>query len=190
MPGATVEELAAAIIECVNSGARIINLSSALLQASPKGERQLKDALNHAAHRGVITVAAAGNQGMVGSSAITGHAWVIPVAACDMRRRPLTGSNLGRSIGRHGLSAPGEDITSLGPDGKPQTLCGTSAAAPFVTGAIALLWSEFRGARAAQIKMAVTQAGKARRGTIAPPLLDAWTAYQFLASAQSARSMQ
>jgi subtilisin family serine protease len=190
MPGATLEELAAAIIECVNSGARIINLSSALLQASPKGERQLEDALNHAAHRGVITVAAAGNQGMVGSSAITGHVWVIPVAACDMRRRPLRESNLGKSIGRRGLSAPGEDITSLGTNGKPQTLGGTSAAAPFVTGAIALLWSEFRGATAAQIKMAVIQAGNARRGTIAPPLLDAWTAYQSLASAHTGRSMQ
>ena len=43
--------------------------------------------MNHAAHRGVITVAAAGNQGTVGSSAITRHPWVIPVAACDTARQ-------------------------------------------------------------------------------------------------------
>jgi len=187
MPSATAEELAEAIIDTVSAGARVINLSSALVQPSAKGERKLEEALNHAAHHGVITVAAAGNQGTVGSSAITCHPWVIPVAACDMQGRPLSASNLGSSIGRRGLSAPGENVTSLGTNGKPQTFGGTSAAAPFVTGAIALLWSEFPGASAAQVKLAVTQAGIARRGTIAPPLLNAWAAYQVMASAHRGR---
>ena len=173
MPNATPEELAEAIIDSVNAGARVINLSSALVRPSPEGEIELEEALNHAARRGVITVAAAGNQGTVGSSAINRHSWVIPVAACDAQGKPLRDSNLGSSIGRRGLSAPGENITSLGTNGKPQTLGGTSAAAPFVTGAIALLWSEFPSASAAQIKLAVTQACLARRGTIAPPVLDA-----------------
>jgi subtilisin family serine protease len=180
MPSATPEELAQAITDCVDAGARIINLSSALVQASAKGESRLEEALNYAAHRGVITVAAAGNQGTVGSSAITRHSWVIPVAACDLQGRPLSESNLGSSIGRRGLSAPGENITSLGTNGKPQTLGGTSAAAPFVTGAIALLWSEFPGASAARIKLALTQAARPWRRTVVPPLLDAWTAYQGL----------
>ncbi len=90
-------------------------------------------------------------------------------------------SNLGGSIGRRGLSAPGENITSLGAGGKPLTFGGTSAAAPFVTGAIALLWSEFPNASATQIKLAVTQAGRRQRNTIVPPLLDAWAAYQAMA---------
>jgi hypothetical protein len=47
-----------------------------------------------------------------------------------------------------------------------------------VTGAIALLWSEFPGATAAQIKVALVQAGRPPRRTIAPPLLDAWAAYE------------
>ena len=123
-------------------------------------------------------VAAAGNQGTVGSSAITRHPWVIPVIACDLQARPTAESNLGSSIGRWGLTAPGQDIVSLGPGDKPQTSAGTSAAAPFVTGAIALLWSEFPRASAAQIKLAVTQAGKPPRRTIAPPVLDAWAAYE------------
>ena len=90
-------------------------------------------------------VAAAGNQGTVGSSAITRHPWVIAVIGCDLEGRPTTESNLGSSIGRGGLAAPGQNITSLGTNGKPQTSGGTSVAAPFVTGAIALLWSEFPG---------------------------------------------
>src|SRR5271157_4701638 len=185
MPSATPEELAQALVDSVNAGARVINLSSALVRPSPKGESKLQEAFNYAAQRGAITVAAAGNQGMVGSSAITRHPWVIPVAACDPQGKPLSESNLGSSIGRRGLSAPGENVTSLGTNGKPQTFGGTSAAAPFVTGAIALLWSEFPSATAAQIKLAVTQAGTPRRGTIAPPVLDAWAAYQAVASAHS-----
>src|SRR5262249_243591 len=140
MPSATPEELAAAIIETTDAGACVINLSAALAQPSSKGERELEKALEYAARRGAIVVAAAGNQGTVGSSAITRHPWVISVDACDLQGRPISYSNLGSSIGRRGLSAPGDGITSLGAEGKSVTLGGTSAAAPFVTGAIALLW--------------------------------------------------
>jgi len=182
MPSATPEELAEAIVASVDAGARVINLSSAIATPSPKGESRLEAALNYSAHRGAITVAAAGNQGRVGSSAITRHPWVVPVAACNARGRPLGESNLASSIGRRGLSAPGEGVISLGTNGKPQTFGGTSTAAPFVTGAIALLWSEFPRATAAQIKLAVTQHVRSRRNTIVPPLLDAWAAYQSLAN--------
>ncbi len=177
-PSATPEELATAITDVIGAGANVINLSAALTNPSSRGERQLEQALDYAAQRGVLVVAAAGNQSRVGSSAITRHPWVIPVVACDLQGRPTALSNLGSSIGRRGLAASGEDIVSLGTDGKPQTSAGTSAAAPFVTGAIALLWSEFPSASAAQIKLAVTQAGKSPRRTIAPPLLDAWAAYE------------
>jgi subtilisin family serine protease len=187
MPNATPEELAEAIIDSVDAGALVINLSSALIQPSLKGERKLEEALDYASHRGVITVAAAGNQGTIGSSAITRHPWVIPAAACNIQGRPLSESNLGSSIGKRGLSTPGENIISLGTNGKPRTFSGTSAAAPFVSGAIALLWSEFPQANAGQIKMAITQAATLRRRTIAPPLLDAWAAYREMAWGYSGR---
>jgi subtilisin family serine protease len=178
MPSATPEELATAVNDVIAAGAKVINLSAAIAQPSSRGEHQLEQALDYAAQRGVLVVAAAGNQGTVGSSAITRHPWVIPVIGCDLQGRPTAESNLGSSIGRWGLAAPGENIVSLGTDGKPQTSGGTSAAAPFVTGAIALLWSEFPSAGAARIKLAVTQAGRPPRRTIAPPLLDAWAAYE------------
>ncbi len=178
MPSAKPEELASAIVDTVNAGARVINLSAALAQPSAGGERELEQALNYAMRRNGLVVVAAGNQGTVGSSVITRHPWVIPVAACDLRGHTMTASNLGNSIGRHGLTAPGSDITSLVSDGKPQRFGGTSAAVPFVVGAIALLWSEFLGASAAQIKLAVTQTGSQKRKAIAPPLLDAWAAFE------------
>lgn len=187
VPNATPEELAEAIVDSVDAGARAINLSSALAQPWPKAEGKLVEALNYAARRGVITVAAAGNQGTVGSSAITRHPWVIPVAACNIQGRPLSESNLGRSIGRHGLSAPGENITSLGINGKPQTFGGTSAAAPFVTGAIGLLWSEFPAASAARVKLAIMRGGGQARNTLVPAVLDAEAAYQVMASTHDGR---
>jgi subtilisin family serine protease len=185
MPSATPEELAQAITDCTNAGARVLNLSAALAQPSSKGERQLEQALDYAAAREVISVAAAGNQGTLGSSAITRHPSVIPVAACDSQGRPLRESNLGSSIGKRGLMAPGEGITSLGTNDKPKTFGGTSAAAPFVTGTIALLWSEFPRARATQIKLAVTRCGRQPHKALVPPLLDAWAAYQAMNSARN-----
>jgi subtilisin family serine protease len=187
MPSATPEELAAAIIDCIDAGARVINLSLALAQPSTKGEQALEDALYLAVRRGVIVVAAAGNQGTLGSSAITRHPWVIPVVACDLRGRPMNESNLGSSIGRRGLTAPGDGITSLGAEGQSLTLGGTSVAVPFVTGAIALLWSEFLAATAAQIKLAISQTSAPRRASVVPPLLDAATAYQSLLTASARR---
>jgi subtilisin family serine protease len=182
MPSAKPEELASAIVDTVNAGARLINLSAAVSQPSANGEGELEEALNYAARRNVIVVVAAGNQGTVGSSVITRHPWVIPVAACDPQGRMMAASNLGSSIGRNGLTAPGNQITSLAADGKPQTFGGTSAAVPFVVGAIALLWSEFSSASAAQIKLAVTQAGGRRRKAIAPPLLNAWSAFEAMSN--------
>jgi subtilisin family serine protease len=180
MPSATPQELAGAILDCADAGARIINLSLALPQHLSRGARELGEALEHTMRRGVIVVAAAGNQGTVGGTAITRHPWVIPVVACDPEGRPAHGSNLGSSIGRRGLSAPGDAITSLSAMGETVRSGGTSVAAPFVTGAIALLWSEFPSATAAQLKLAVTQTPGVRRTTVVPALLDAWAAYQTL----------
>ncbi|WAK03875.1 S8 family peptidase [Methylobacter sp. YRD-M1] len=187
MPSATPKELAAAIIECIDAGAQVINLSLALAQPSIKEERELEEALNLAIRRNVLVVAAAGNQGTLGSSAIVRHPWIIPVVACDLQGRPTNESNLGWSIGKLGLSAPGDGITSIGANGNLLTLGGTSVAVPFVTGAIALLWSEFPAATAAQIKLAITQASIPRRYSVVPPLLDAAAAYQILQSANTKR---
>lgn len=177
IPSAKPAELAAAIVETVDARARVINVSAALSQSSIDRERALQEALDHAARHNVILVVAAGNEGMVGSSALTRHPGVIPVVACDDQGRPIRESNLGSSIGRNGLTAPGKNIVSLGTNGEPQTSGGTSAAAPFVTGAIALLWSEFPAASAVQVKLALTPRCGLTQRSVTPPLLNAWAAY-------------
>jgi subtilisin family serine protease len=88
--------------------------------------------------------------------------------------RPINESNLGSSIGRRGLTVPGDAITSLNAGGHVITLGGTSVAAPFVTGTIALLWSEFRAVTAAEIKSAICRLPVLpRRACVTPPLLNA-----------------
>jgi len=180
MPSATPGELADEIVACIDAGARVINLSVAIGQPQSKSESKLEAALDYALRRGVLVAAAAGNQGTVGSTSITRHPWVIPVVGCDQTGRPLNESNFSSSIGRQGVSAPGEAVTSLSTDGKTTVSRGTSVSVPFVTGAIALLWSEFPSASASEVKQALMLSN--RRRTVVPPLLDAWAAFQFLSS--------
>lgn len=187
LPTTTSQRLAVAIAECVDAGAWVLNLSAARVEPSTKDERELHDALDYAAKHGTILVAAAGNEGTLASSAITRHPGVIPVVGYGLDARPMAQSNMGGSLGKRGLGAPGEDVSSLGPEGNLLTLSGTSLAAAFVTGAIALLWSEFPSATAVQIKSAVTYCHGWRRTTVAPPLLDAWEAYQVLLGSQVRR---
>jgi subtilisin family serine protease len=187
MPSAKPDELAQGIVDSIQAGARVLNISAAIQEPSLKSERALEHALNQAAKRNVVVVAAAGNQGTVGSTAITRHPWVIPVVACNASGRPLSQSNLGHSIGMRGLGAPGERITSLAPGNQVVTSGGTSAATPFVTGAIALLWSEIPDASGAALRLAVTQGHPSRRTSVVPPLLDAGRAYQHLLSTSARR---
>ena len=58
-----------------------------------------------------------------------------------------------------------------------------------MTGAIALLLSEFPDAKGAEVKLAISGDRRPGRQAIVPPLLDAWRAYQVMCSARNARSV-
>ena len=164
------------IVECVDAGARLLNISAAYVLPSGVGDSRVTMALDHAAARGAIVVAAAGNYGRIAGSPLVSHPSVVPVAACDESGRPMSSSNLGASIGQRGVLAPGFNITSLAPGGGLAQLNGTSAATAVVTGAIALAWSGTPAAPVAAIRRAVL--GRRTRRAIVPPLLDAWALYQ------------
>jgi subtilisin family serine protease len=183
-PSASPGKLAEAIIDSVNEGARVLNVSASLVESSLSAYGQLEEALGYAARRGVLVVAAAGNQGAVSGSAIVRHPWVIPVIACDRVGWPLEQSNLGRSIGSRGLSAPGAGVASLAPEGGSAIAAGSSIAVPFVAGAAALLWSAFPGATAAEVKHALLSSPIKRRTTVIPPLLDASRGYDVLSKVE------
>ena len=175
-PVAAPDDVGRAIVECVNAGARIVNLSVATAVPTTRVEASLRQALDHAARRGVIVVAAAGNQATLGSSEITRHPGVIPVVAYNLGGQPMDQSNFGKSSGQWGLGAPGDGIVSLTTDGNPAPRAGTSVATAFVTGTIALLWSMFPTVDAGSLRRVLTHGP--RRTTVIPPLMNAQAAWR------------
>lgn len=181
LPSATPGELSKAIIETIDAGAKIINLSLGLSAPSLTLYVNLQEAYDYALQRGVIIVVAAGNQGNIGNISLINHEWLIPVSACDANGKLDPMSNFGPSIGKRGLMAPGVNIRSAYPGGRYTHMSGTSFSAPFVAGAIALLWSIFTKATATMIKHAIIMgASKQRRHSIIPSLLNAEETYKLL----------
>ncbi|WP_443067954.1 S8 family serine peptidase [Streptomyces sp. NBC_01356] len=176
MPRATVEDLASAIVDSIGAGARVVNISAALSPVTGR-ELEIEEALRVAAVSGALVVAAVGNDASVGSSPLTRHPGVIPVAACDVAGRVPPSSNLTRSLGARGIVAPGV-LTSISTTGPLVTRSGTSYAAAVVSGACALLWSAFPGAAAHEVRQAIVGPGK--RTSTCPPRLNSWAAYHHL----------
>ena len=179
---ATTRELAEAITACVNSGARVVNVSAAVLGEDREGKHAISRALDHASRTGALVIAAAGNDRKVGGSIVTRHPWVLPVIAYTRAGKPMEASQLGRSVGTRGLGAPGERVLSLAPGGATQRSGGTSAATAFVSGAAALIWSLVPNAPAAAVRFSLLRAARESRRGIVPPLLNGWNGYQTLMS--------
>lgn len=185
LPSASPADLADALTALVTAGARVINVSAELLSPSPDSQRRVGAAVDHAAQRGCLVVAAMGNRGRLAGSALTGHPWVVPVVACDLSGVPARYSDLSASSARGGVRAPGEGVTGPGPGGGLVTHTGTSVAAPLVTGAIALVWSLNPHATPQAVRAAISGPPRPRR--IVPPLLDAWTANLILREGGASR---
>jgi subtilisin family serine protease len=99
-PTSTPEELSAAIVEVIDTGAKVINLSIGLSSSSLITYHKLQQAYDYAVQKGVIIVVAAGNQGYIGNISLTKHQWLIPVVACNENSRPHPMSSFGSSIGK------------------------------------------------------------------------------------------
>jgi Subtilase family/PatG C-terminal len=165
--------LARAIIETVDAGARLINLSLGVESSAIQSYPELDEACDYACQRGALLVCAAGNQGRLGHVALASHVWTIPVVACDDQGRFLGLSNLSPSIGARGLTAPGAAVLTTIPGARLGRVSGTSVATAFISGALALLWSAVPDLSASDLKrLALDGAGRFRRGLI-PPRLDA-----------------
>lgn len=178
-PEVNPTELAQAIRETIAAGANIINLSMGLSTVALLDMPELMTALNYAYRKGVLLVVATGNQGRIGQVPLFNHHWVIPVVACDREGRMEVNSNIGPSIGRRGLMAPGTGVVSISTNSGYTNSHGTSVAVPFVTGTLALLWSLFPNATAAEMRRAILLPGQVRK-TINPPLLNAQASWRAL----------
>ena len=151
-------DAAAAIDYAVDHGARVINAS----WSGPQFSRALYSAIQRAGAKGVLVVAAAGNDGVDTDRrpeypAAFDLPNVVSVAASDRGGRLLDFSNRGTTS--IDLAAPGDDVDSTVPfsvDGSGYAaFSGTSMAAPFVTGAAALYLSRSPAATATQVRDAI-----------------------------------
>lgn len=134
---------ARAIDYAVRNGARIINTSWG--GSSPDAD--LAAAIARARAAGVIIVTSAGNDGNNLDAAAQYPADyartydnTISVAAVTQSGALANWSNFG--VGTVALAAPGDNIVSTAMGGGSTTKSGTSMAAPFVSGALAVLWDK------------------------------------------------
>ncbi|GGM39090.1 type VII secretion-associated serine protease mycosin [Dactylosporangium sucinum] len=130
----TPADLATAIREAVEGGARVINLSLVLYRDDPAVRAAVADALA----RDVIVVAAAGNRYAEGNPVPYPAAYdgVIGVGAVDESGERLPSSQVGDYVD---LVAPGAGIVSTFPPAGLRAGDGTSFATPFVSATAALL---------------------------------------------------
>jgi len=130
--------IANGITYAADHGARVINLSLAGSDASPV----LESAVDYATARGVLVVAAAGNDGTSDPAYPAAYTNAVAVSATDQRDKVARFSNYGSWVA---LAAPGVDILTTDWDASGSAgytaTTGTSAAAAFVSGAFALLLS-------------------------------------------------
>ncbi len=147
------------IVYAARVGANIINLSLGASYLDTYSTRLLQAAVDFAASRGTIIVAAAGNSNSsVNYFSPANLNNVIAVGATDPNDKKAVFSNYGSKLF---LTAPGVDILSLGTKGSAigayvsenyYRASGTSMAAPYVSGAIALLLSKYPYASLSDIR--------------------------------------
>jgi subtilisin family serine protease len=128
-----ISTVAEAIVAATNAGARVINMSL----GGPDRNKVLDAACAYAHARGAVLVAAAGNSRTSGNRVQYPAAspYVLAVGSVDSNGAPSYFSNTGSYID---LVAPGEGIIGAAPGGGESVMDGTSAAAPHVSGAVAL----------------------------------------------------
>lgn len=126
------EAIADGIVWAVDEEAEVVNLSL----ASTGDSAEVEEAVEYAAEREVVVVAAAGNAGSGEITYPAAYPEVIAVGATDREDRRADFSVSGDWVD---LSAPGVEIPSALVGGGSQPISATSIAAPQVSGVAALL---------------------------------------------------
>jgi subtilisin family serine protease len=131
----TLSDVLRAIYFATQNGAQVLNMSFDFTTYS----RELANATNYAARKGVISVASVGNDGQSVMVYPAGLSSVIGVASTANDDTVSSFSNYGQPP--VWLGAPGEGIITTYPYGTYAAGWGTSFSTPFVSGTAALLRS-------------------------------------------------
>ncbi len=129
-----MSDVAAGITYAVDQGARVINLSLAATGES----LAVRDAITYAVSKGVVVIAAGGNDNSSVARYPAVYDSVVAVGATDYNNSRWALSNFGPNID---LMAPGALIWSARPGSTFAFMSGTSMAAPHAAGVAALMLS-------------------------------------------------
>ncbi|MFJ8034715.1 S8 family serine peptidase [Streptomyces sp. NPDC096032] len=132
-------DLARAIEQAVEAGAHIINISGGERASDGQLASMLERALRMCDERGVLVVAAVGNDGCDCLHAPAAAPSVLAVGATGVDGEPLEINNWGTAYRSNGVTAPGQDIEGAAPGGGVKMMTGSSFATPIVSGVAALL---------------------------------------------------
>jgi thermitase len=135
----SLDDVANGIYHAVDNGVKVVSLSL----GGPSGATSLQNAVSYAASKGVVVVAAAGNENTSAPSYPAYYSSAIAVAATDRNDNRASFSNYGSWVD---VAAPGVDIASTVRNGGYQYMSGTSMATPLVAGIAGLLASQGRSA--------------------------------------------
>ncbi|MFC0475549.1 S8 family serine peptidase [Robertmurraya beringensis] len=147
--GASDYAIANGILYAVEKGAKVINMSLGGSMKSPL----IEEALQKAAEKNVVVIAAAGNTGDDTISYPAAYEGVISVGSVNSDKKLSYFSSYGPSVD---VVAPGEDIYSTMYDYEKKStfvkMSGTSMATPMVSGIASLLLSKNPNLTPAQIE--------------------------------------
>lgn len=134
-------KLAQSIETALTHNADIINISGGQFSNSNVSDLLLSKVLKKCQEKGVLVVAAAGNDGCECLHLPAAEPSVLAVGAMDQAQQPSKFSNWGKAYQRNGLLFPGNNIPVAILNNQFDTRSGTSYAAPIASGVVALLLS-------------------------------------------------
>ena len=171
--------VAAGVDWAVDHGAQVVNLSLGGTESDP----MLADAVAYAESKNVVVVAAAGNNDTTAPEYPADYPGVVSVAASDQGDNRASYSDFGSWVQ---LAAPGCAVAQ-NVDTTFAIWCGTSIAAPIVSGIAGLALSDAPSAGASQVESALyAKADAVPGGYVAHGRVDALGALQALGVAPAA----
>ncbi len=127
-------DLVDGITSCMNAGANVISMSL----GGPTFSATENSAFQNAANNGLLSIAAAGNDGNSSLSYPSSYDSVMSVAAVDSNKNVASFSQFNAQVE---IAAPGVNVESTWKNNSYNTISGTSMATPHVAGVAALVWS-------------------------------------------------